>query len=684
MKSTPHQPSFPYPYLQNSIDVTEQPNEFRCLVNPRDTIYKYNVEVIENTPDGSSKFIRQSGLQTLETPIVGGNGEESFIETINMTDFINNEIVIIEQDDIGLPWYLYGDLKKTPLVGSVGIKYVDRGGAYHIYTWNGTEFIMGTETITTTYIRTSSTKKYSSDWLSLLSPSSSALTPIDGKYYYVYEREIICKWSADKNRYLIIPPNNLPLYNGSDYAWRIRLYGTNTYDGYVTTSTRGHCVELADTSNLEVGMWVEARRYSDATRKYCYQKRQIIEVLSDKVITQNFDSEFVQEECIVNSATSPLYYFKARNNAVITAEVPETIESTDFKFNATYSQEQDVGIAYYSGRLYVILDGIKHLVDATDEIYSSNIHYEYYGLIDKSNYVFELQVTTDDGNVIVQEYSFDVDNEPYTAITTSEVRIDHKSNSLVLDYSKTSTINGISEIEGYYSLEKYKEKGQSEFPIKNNAVNVGVDNAIFWNQANDKALEIPQTSTTFIHWHKKAIYNGDISKIEDEKNQNNKIVVGSNERGFYYDNQDSERAYIPVLSHESEAIAGQDNYSNVVDGIIDNYNITIPSSSYIPQNNDWVSIQNQQRKTQYIKVASYSNGVITLQSAIKEGYSYNGSVYNKDSIFTIGDEQILTDTDILVDGNSLQNTWWLIAIQPTEEIAVKIYPTQIYEEPQEV
>ena len=117
---------------------------------------------------------------------------------------------------------------------------------------------------------------------------------------------------------------------------------------------------------------------------------------------------------------TPDYYFSTRTTPTLEFNVPEVITSLSHNFTATYSQEQNSSISYYKFELYI--DG--DLIDETEEMYSSDISYTYGGLLNGKTYTVKLTVEDENGFVLNEERTFDVAYETYQSYAEPKVSFD--------------------------------------------------------------------------------------------------------------------------------------------------------------------------------------------------------------------------------------------------------------------
>lgn len=136
-----------------------------------------------------------------------------------------------------------------------------------------------------------------------------------------------------------------------------------------------------------------------------------------------------------NYNESPYYYFKARSAPTCTITMPSTQRET-LTFTGTYTQPENVGIAYYKFDLYAYdpVSMTYKQIDTSGEIFSNSISYTYNGFVYGLQYRVALTGETKDG------YPFEAvpltfqSDYSITGSNDLSVSIDQQSCCAVIDF----------------------------------------------------------------------------------------------------------------------------------------------------------------------------------------------------------------------------------------------------------
>lgn len=231
-----------------------------------------------------------------------------------------------------------------------------------------------------------------------------------------------------------------------------------------------------------------------------------------------------------NKTTSPEYYFKARDKAVVTFDVPQQIASSIIDISATYSQAQKVKPSYYCFNLY---NG-DELIHTTNDVVSSNISYHYDGLLSGEIYSLELKIVDDDSVETVIEKSFQVEYTTYDSFIEPKITADNYNTCLDVDFSQYVKIDGVLEgNDNVLSYAKYKTGVNADIPQDYNAIQLSSEQNIYWDRrSGDKPLNLEYTEQ-LLHWHGHEGFHGNIIEKDDETELGRNIKIGFDGKNFY-------------------------------------------------------------------------------------------------------------------------------------------------------
>ena len=330
-----HQPTFPYPYL-TTIDAENGDGiDFKCLINPRDTITKYKINVYSAINNKQVLYVRGEAPKYIESAQLYSNLSK------------NNYI------------YLYRTL--TGISEGNIEKYI---GMYVKYKGELRKIIEAND-VNATYIQLTLTSPFSNafeekgvcdiydacrKYLNLTPDDSTNEVEILEDEFSFTDSTLPLQGNDSDNSWLVV---NVPyeisssesddnyistgLLNGIDYKWNIELWGVSP-DVQIETSTINKFTSLNITANGELtstkaGMFI----------KYKNELREIVKVNlnDDGNTTLTLSSDF-SNELLVNDwfyildkkVTSFDYFFKARflPNVDINSIISDEITSNELSF----------------------------------------------------------------------------------------------------------------------------------------------------------------------------------------------------------------------------------------------------------------------------------------------------------------------------------------------------------------
>ena len=169
----------------------------------------------------------------------------------------------------------------------------------------------------------------------------------------------------------------------------------------------------------------------------------------------------------------------------------DTLDRRKVYFKADYIQGESIPLKRYGWRLTdttnndVIFDTITH-----NQIYGIDISCECDGLINKTNYLIELYIETQNGYSAIAEKSFNIDYIVRDAEADIKVSALNNVSGIMLDLGEIKTTEGV--ISGNESAVKYVDN----FPVPNtSSIKIPNDTeVIFQGNANSGDLEIDEES----------------------------------------------------------------------------------------------------------------------------------------------------------------------------------------------
>ena len=626
-----YQPTYPSPYME-AIDVNQEGcNIFKCLINPKDTILDATLNIYSNT-DGS--LVKTVELDDSIFPFVGGLSDSSWL-----TCSVDGENLINKRD---YKWAITLTFDELDYVASGSV----------------------------------SSAKHSSSSDTIYIPYNSSLYNQlkDGGVYYITIK-----------------------------SERVEIEGC----GYTSES----------------GIPTTIHMYTKEPFSATPSEGDIYDIDADHLIL-----------------TSPEYYFKARTNPTVTFEVPETISNSTHIFEAIYSQEQKVGVAYFQYDLY----SNASLIASSGKIFTQKISHTFENLVNGTDYWVKLSIVNDDGVEICEERTFSVDYPITTTAINPVISADNNKACIGVDFSNNASIpstiigadtvsykvfgtpkhvvvasgNVISYSSPSIIIEPYDnimigmyininnetikivgfeqqqdgflrvslEKGFDETPRLDsyyeiysyyNGIHLNDGESIFWNNISGKPLVIPDRSTQVIQWHGSQGFNGVIlEKINSDFTLGSLVVEYDGEKFIYKMGTSDVVAYCPYKGTAS-AIGGKDEHSIV--GYVQSYDVASTSITLTPSDvikrGYVIQIENEYRTIVDISEASECTVVVLdrpFKTIPKAGDAY--VVYDDNYLYTLTDNDDLSDTDILICNDLSYKYWWLIVVLPDSVRFIKTLP----------
>lgn len=414
-----------------------------------------------------------------------------------------------------------------------------------------------------------------------------------------------------------------------------------------------------------------------------------------------------------SSLTSPEYYFKARTTPVVTFNVDETIESSTHTFNATYTQEQNVGIAYFQYDLY---DG-SELVSSSGKVFTQNISHTFENLVNGTEYVVKLTIVNNDGVEICEERTFNVDYLIMVTTINPIISVDNDKTCISVDFTNNASIpstligtdkvnyktfgdpdyvvvssgNVIAYSSPSITIEPYdnimsnmcikigeeiiriisctrKEDGTIVATLKNgfstnplidsyyevcsyyNGIRLDEGQAILWDNVNDKPLVIPDRSSQVIHWHGSHGFNGLILEKINSEFVLDSTTVSYDGENFTYKLGTSEAVNYCPYAGTATAIAGRDEHS--VAGRIQAYDSS--SSSVTLENSEFITAgRSIQVGSEYRSITDVVIDGETAVATLDRAFDIEPTTDDMCVVYDDSYLYLLTDDDELTDTDIL-------------------------------
>lgn len=717
----PYQPTYPSPYME-TIDVKKTGgNTFKCLINPKDTVQSAKIKIYKNKGDYAKRLYdayigSSAGYNIVNIPDVGREMFDDLYLRIR-----NNE--------------------------KLGFNYA--GVHYHIskvsYDSNNNKVSI----------------HISPDYQAADSPVGDTISIYTNVVREIDLSSALFPFIGDgtDNSWLECVIDGEGLTNGEDYKWSISL-NCNDYD---IVSNAGVFVTPKDSTGSPNVYVVRNPELENSVKNLmnsginCYitinhKKIKIVSIgsgyitdVNGKAETRTFikldssiESYPTDEECVISTYSSivqsPEYYFKARTEPLVTFDVPETIDSSTYTFNATYFQEQYAGIAYFEYSLY----SYGELIASSGQVFSQKIFHTFNSIVEGTEYTIVLHIVDNNGIEITEERTFVAEYDLLQSIIAPVIEIDNNSSCARVDFSNNavipSTLTGADsanfEIFGdqdydvissgnvisYSSpsitispcdtlmshmaikigeemrwIESFSrnEDGTIDIALDSpfetevlagtyyeicsyyNGIHLDENQSILWDNINDNPLIFPDRSTQVIHWHGVHSFNGVIlEKTNSEFTLGGTVVSYDGEKFICKMGTLPEVHYSPYIG-TANAVAGYDEYSTK--GIVQEYlssTSIVVESADVIQIGSVIQIGNECRIITDV-VVDDSSTTITIDREFENDR-------NEAVNYVIYDENyqyILDDSQELLDtdiliDNDLINKYWWLIVLLPNEIKV--------------
>lgn len=586
-----YQPTFASPYL-TSIDVdTVGGNNFKCLINPRDTIEKYKINiysVLDNNlvcyvrgeiVDGEQKKWYKSGdadevsvdisglIEESVLPLKGSLSDEAWlivnipenIGLLNGVDYKWNIELWGENADVQVAttygtqyssgWYLEcNSVVPDNVVAGMFVKYNDV-----LREILEVETVINEDDETLNYSKLWLTHSFADEdiedsWFTIVDKKVTSFDyffkarvdpkiPIDELIPDIIEsnRILIEKdiSTSDSEGILITKDNIYEYFDVWNGITGKTSYYFEVFDSVLMSNNYNDKASIAFTS-LTKKTGVDIGEFSfkyftkdldgDSTNRFkvTVRKNSTDYIVTD--INKNTNGEWASSETYTNP-----YKIEFRYEAGTNSDVGR-VTIADFRINKDKSFLSASNIEFYKFDLYLK----DELIHTTNEVYSSDLRYDYNGLLSDNEYTLRLTIGIGDNETITQEKSFNVKYEKYNAMINPVATNIPESSCIKIDFSKNSHIGGVLEgTDETLVYTEYKNGTSSSSAGENNGINLSRYQSIYWNNFNDNSLNLEDT-TQIIHWHPHSGFYGTIFEKIDEANPSRDVLVGYNGEAFYY------------------------------------------------------------------------------------------------------------------------------------------------------
>ncbi len=524
-----YQPTFASPYL-TSIDVNiNGGNNFKCLINPRDTIEKYRINIYSVLDNSLVCYVRGEVVDGIQKKwYKAGDVGEIPLDISNLIEESKLPLQGSFSDDA---WLIVNIPENIGLLNGMDYKW-------NIELWGK---IANVQTEINTIKATTDADPISSIITSSLLNKTEVgtflkfknemreITDVTDKYFVLIDDDGDYAYEPNKNRYMD--------YFNSTYGTSCTIVDDAVRDFNGIRQKQSGCYIIGvpvsainkslDPKQLEYteGLAYESTEITFATPfTNALEKDKMFTVL-DKKIT-SFDYYFEARSTPMTIVDGETVSFETGFNDI----VPDTINSNRIELSIPYLQPENKDIDFYKFELYLG----DELVHTTKEVYSSNIEYKYDGLISDNDYKINLIICFSNNETMTVSGSFFVKYDKYNAIINPVAREISDKGCIEIDFSQNSSIEGVLEgVGGDIVYSKYKNSASDVATNKNNAVKLNVYQSIYWNNLNNNPLDLENT-TQIIHWHGHPGFHGTIFEKIDETNPSRNIVVGYNGEAFYY------------------------------------------------------------------------------------------------------------------------------------------------------
>lgn len=365
-----------------------------------------------------------------------------------------------------------------------------------------------------------------------------------------------------------------------------------------------------------------------------------------------------------NTVKSKDFYFTTAKNPEITMPQLSILESNRLEVAIPYSQEQNLLPAYYRFNLY---NKAKE-VYTTDDVFSSNIVFEYDKFVNGEDYELELIVVLDNGITSVSQCDFSVSYTEATELLLSTTETDAESTCIVIDYSQQINMNGLIEGKDTLTFLRARNSGES-YTDSPNILCMDKNQNIYWEKVGNESLNLEDV-THIIHWHPHDNFDGTIVEIEDQTDAGRRVSLSLSDGIFCYTNGYSNSINYYLYDGEASAIAGNDEHSakGLVTGCSSDKTVTNITLDITKQDKMAITpgmIISFDSKEAVIE--SVSDNIISVAT---DSFSYIPtvgeicSIYKDNYRYVLADDDFLTEDDVLVWNNLTPTGWYYIIIAP--------------------
>lgn len=226
-----------------------------------------------------------------------------------------------------------------------------------------------------------------------------------------------------------------------------------------------------------------------------------------------------------DNVTSQFYYFRARTKPSVIFEVPSVINTCEYKFEASYTQEQGERFLCYSFRLY----SNGELIDYSKEKMDSDISYIYSSFMAGNKYKIELNITMEDHSEYIYDRTFTVNYNIANTFVYPNITINTNNNSVNIDYSQTIYSKGLLD-----ETPIYKDFMNETTGVSYRGLSLSSGKALSYNTANENAsLNIPEEFSCVVNIHFDPFFAGDILCLTNDVT-GDRFKVWYDGSKFYY------------------------------------------------------------------------------------------------------------------------------------------------------
>ncbi len=283
---------------------------------------------------------------------------------------------------------------------------------------------------------------------------------------------------------------------------------------------------------------------------------------------------------ISDNVTSQLYYFRARTKPSVIFEVPSVINTCEYKFEASYTQEQGERFLCYSFRLY----SNGELIDYSKEKMDSDISYVYISFIAENKYKIELNITMEDHCEYIYDRTFTVNYNIANTFVYPNITINTNNNSVNVDYSQTIYSKGLLD-----EAPIYKDFMNETTGVSYRGLSLSTGKTLSYNTANENtSLNIPEEFSCVVNIHFDPFFVGDILCLTNDVT-GDRFKVWYDGSKFYYKIGVGYIHFIDpytnILGEHQEESAVKDSTFNIEDISDDTLYIVYPNDTIYDDSN---------------------------------------------------------------------------------------------------